>query len=171
MQDYNINLNSITKESKVYSFIVRDDFFKAFESSEVKTVNIDIVINAKKEYKKYILNIKLTGIIKNLLCDLCAEELNIPVKNTTTIILQESKEKLESNDEIIYIQPHQNTINLKSLFFEIITLSIPNKRIHIKDKKGNSECNNDMLKLIEKYMQKEEGYDERWQKLNKIKTI
>ena len=102
---------------------------------------------------------------------MCTEELSIPIKNTTTIILQESKEQLESNDEIIYIQPHQNTINLKSLFFEIITLSIPNKRIHIKDKKGNSECNNDMLKLIEKYMQKEEGYDERWQKLNEIKTI
>tara|TARA_B100000029_G_C17351665_1_gene879163 strand:+ start:316 stop:831 length:516 start_codon:yes stop_codon:yes gene_type:complete len=171
MQDYNINLNSITKESKVYSFIVRDDFFKAFESSEVTKANIDIVINAKKEYKKYVLNIKLTGIIKNLLCDLCTEELNIPIKNTTTIILQESKEQLESNDEIIYIQTHQNTINLKSLFFEIITLSIPNKRTHIKDQKGNSECNNDMLKLIEKYMQKEEGYDERWQKLNEIKTI
>ena len=95
MQDYNINLNSITKESKVYSFILRDDFFKAFESSEVTKANIDIVINAKKEYKKYVLNIKLTGIIKNLLCDLCTEELNIPIKNTTTIILQESKEQLE----------------------------------------------------------------------------
>ena len=171
MQDYNINLNSITKESKFYSFIIRDDFFKAFESSEVTKANIDIVINAKKEYKKYILNIKLTGVIKNILCDLCTEELNIPVKNSTAIILQESKEQLESSDEIIYILPHQNTINLKSLFFEIITLSIPNKRIHINDQEGNSECNNDMLELIEKYMQKEVVYDERWKKLNEIETI
>ena len=66
MQAYNINLNSITKESEIYSFIITDEFFKEFESSEVTKANIDIVINAKKEYKKFILSIKLTGIIKNL---------------------------------------------------------------------------------------------------------
>ncbi|MEE2953804.1 MAG: DUF177 domain-containing protein [Bacteroidota bacterium] len=169
MQHYNINLNNIKNGGEIYSFQINDSFFKEFLSSEITKADFNIHLDIKKENDKYLLCLQIKGVIKNLVCDLCAEELNIPIQNTTTIILQESKEILESTDEIIYIKPHQNIINLKSLFFEIISLSVPSKRIHKTDTKGDSECNNDMLKLIEKYMRKEVAYDDRWETLKNLK--
>ena len=59
--------------------------------------------------------------------------------------------------------------DIKNILFEIITLSIPNKRVHRGD--GDSKCDQKMLKTIKKYIIQDKVKrtpDPRWEVLKKI---
>ena len=76
----------------------------------------------------------------------------------------------ESNDEVIYVSPNQNVLSIKHLLFELISLSIPNKRRHQKNKNGVTGCNQDMINLIDEYNTiKKETFDPRWNALKELK--
>jgi uncharacterized metal-binding protein YceD (DUF177 family) len=84
--------------------------------------------------------------------------------------VQEKSRHLESNDEIICIPNNENKLFLDDLLFEFITLSLPTKRRH-KINNGVSECNQEMLNLIEKYKKNSiQSLDPRWNALKEIKT-
>jgi uncharacterized metal-binding protein YceD (DUF177 family) len=56
------------------------------------------------------------------------------------------------------------------LLFELITLSLPNKRQHPLKKDGTTNCNEEMIALIEKYNEIEEkSSDPRWDALKDLK--
>ena len=105
----------------------------------------------------------------SLLCDLCAEEISVTIQTENKLIVQEKSEYMESNDEIIYIASNENKLTIDNLLFEFITLSLPAKRRH-KISNGVSECNQDMLHLIEKYKNNSmPSLDPRWNALKEIK--
>ena len=133
-----------------YSFEIGNIFFEKFEYSDIKEAYIKADINIKRYSQSYMLNISIVGEIYNFLCDLCAEKITIPIEKKTSFILEENPHDLNSNDEIIYINPNQRVLNIKQILFEIITLSIPNKRVHKNDE--HSKCDQKMLKTIKKYI-------------------
>lgn len=169
MKDYTIALNGIENDSYSYTFEIDDTFFSEFDFSDIKKATIIVNVILKKTQENYMLDINIKGSVYNLLCDICTEKMTIPVIERTSVILKEKMFPTDSsNDEIIYINTQKNTFNLRNLLFEIITLSIPNRKVH--KNKGNSKCNQKMLKTIKKYMTKNEvKNDPRWEVLKTLK--
>ncbi|MBG65646.1 MAG: hypothetical protein CMP73_03190 [Flavobacteriales bacterium] len=163
--NYQLSLNDISKGDFLQKINIKDSFFEDFSYSEIKYTNITATIKSEKIGKELSLSIELDGWVNNLLCDLCAGDLSIKIFSKTNFILKYTAQKLESNDEIIYVKPNQNKLSLKHLLFELVILSIPNKRQH-----NNNECSNEMVELIKKYKKKEKKVsDPRWDALKKLK--
>ncbi len=170
MDNYVIKLGGIPNGEHTYSFEIKDQFFEVFTQSEVQHANIIATALLDKENNKLALTLTLSGVINNLLCDICAEDLSINIETKTKIIIKETDENLESTDEIIYVKTSENTFSLQHLIFEIINLTLPNKRQHPINEDGSSNCNKEMVDLIEKYTVKEEkSSDPRWDALKDLK--
>ena len=151
IDNYIVTLNTRNNLSEKYLFEIGNEFFKTFNHSEVKEANIkaDIILTNEKE--KFTLNIKLYGKVYNLLCDLCADKVSISINASSDITIIKTTANIESTDEIIYVSPHTQQFSIKHLLFELISVSIPKKRKHRISENGESNCDAEMIELIEKY--------------------
>ena len=150
------------------SFDIKDKFFEAYEKSEVKEGEfiVNSLLNIKGIDRKITINIE--GVIKNLLCDYCAESLNCKISTALDFLIKESEEQIESTDEIIYVLPKQHQLNINQLIFEMISLAVPTKKSHQEN--GEINCDRKMLSLIEKYATKQkQDADPIWEALKKLK--
>ena len=170
MNDYRITIGGIEEGTHSFTFDIKDSFFKAFSQSEVRHANIIATVLLKREDAKLTLSIELNGKVHHLLCDICAEDISVDISSITKVMIKETSEDLESTDEIIYINENENKLSLNHLLFELITLSLPNRRKHPLNEDGETNCNAEMISLIDKYNNIERKVsDPRWDTLKNLK--
>ena len=169
MSDFIIRLDKTSNSQTSYSFVVKDKFFETFTSSDIKHADIIVAVKLNKQGNNISANLKINGHINKLACDICTEELSKKISAETNIIIKKTNENIFSTDEIIYVKPNDNELDLKQLIFELIILNTPIKRQHDLDENGNSKCDEEMIKLINKYTNiKKENFDPRWEKLKNL---
>ena len=93
MSKYKIKLNGLKDGSYINSFRIRGEFFETLNSSEIKLVDIDINTMLKVENRRYNLEIKSNGIVKDIPCDICTEKINIPISSKINYIIKKGIEK------------------------------------------------------------------------------
>ena len=169
MSDFTVKLGDLSTREICCSFVVKDKFFEAFPFSDIKHADIAVVAQLNKNGDNILLKLSLGGCINKLACDICTEELSIKISVATNIIIKRTDKNIFSTDEIIYVKPNENKLDLKQLVFELIVLNTPKKRKHDLDKKGNSKCNEEMIKLVKKYTTvRKKASDPRWDVLKNL---
>lgn len=169
MTELNIKLTNLNKGSNETLFNIKDEFFKEFNFSEVKNADFEIKSNLIKSDHDLSLSISIDGIVKNISCDHCAEDIAIPIKSNHLFVLKQKNDNSIIDDNKIYFDLNDLEIDVKHLIYELISLAIPNKRSHKSINKA-SECNKDMLSLINNFSfrDKKDGIDPRWSDLKNI---
>lgn len=148
-----------------YEFSFDNKFFESFEADEL--LHSDIKVNVKLEKQTTLLQLDCTynGIIK-IICDRCGDEMDLNMNNNSKIIFKLHGESYqEIDDDVIILSANDYEIDLKNYFFEIIYLSLPQKRTHA----SLELCNKDAIKKLETLTIKENTADPRWEALRKIK--
>ena len=77
----------------------------------------------------------MEGILIDIACDICGDNLDFKIKNETEFIIKESTKINNSDDEIIFIDPKQKVIELDHFFYELIYISVPQRITHESSKK------------------------------------
>jgi uncharacterized protein len=168
MNDFKIKLGAINGGENCFSFEIKDQFFEEFTLSDVEHANITALLD--KEGDRLALTLTIDGKINKLLCDICTDEISVDITAETKVIIKTTDEDLVSTDEIFYVKTSENAIDLKQLIFELIILNLPNRRQHALSKDGSSECNKEMIDLVNKYtVTEEKSSDPRWDALKKLK--
>ena len=170
MNDFTIKLGSLTNGKNKFSFEIKDQFFEDFTFHELKYADISAIALLEKDGEKISLNIAIKGMLNRLSCDICTEELSMPISAETDLVIKKTYEDLCSNDDILYIKKNESNIEIKHLIFELIVLNIPKKRQHDLNKNQQRNCNKKMIDLVNKYTQtNKQSSDPRWDELKKIK--
>ena len=170
MNEYRITVGGIEEGIHSFTFEIKDSFFKAFSQSEVKHADIISTVLLERKNNKLTLSIELNGRINHLLCDICAEDLSVEISSITRMMIKETSGNLESTDEIIYINSNDNELSIEHLLYELITLSLPKRRQHPTNEDGTTNCNEEMISLIDKYNNIEKkSSDTRWDALKDLK--
>jgi uncharacterized metal-binding protein YceD (DUF177 family) len=81
-------------------------------------------------------------------CDRCMEDINLPIQGNHILHAKYSEEDMESTDEIIYIHPRLDRLNVAQYIYEYIHLTIP--MIKTCESDPNSNCNEEILSRFEK---------------------
>ena len=171
MNDYVILVSGLKEGNHTNSFKIKDDFFQEYSSCNIESANINVDTVVKVKGGKTSLLIELKGLINNMLCDICAEELSIEIQHSEIYRLKKTNdEMINDSEDVIYLKNNENKICIKHLIFEMVILSIP-KKIRHENKDSYSSCSVKMLELLEKYQTFEKQPDARWEKLKEIKTI
>jgi len=170
MDDFKIKLGAINGGKNCFSFEIKDQFFEEFTLSDVEHANIKATALLDKEGDRLELTLTIDGKINKLLCDICIDEISVNITAKTKAIIKTTDEDLVSTDEIFYVKTSENSIDLKQLLFELVILNIPNKKQHTFNEDGSSNCNKEMLDLVNKYtITEEKSSDPRWDALKKLK--
>jgi len=170
MNDFTIKLGLITNGKNSFSFEIKDQFFEDFTFYELKYADISAIASIEKYGEKISLNLAIEGTLNRLSCDICTEELSVPISAEIDLLIKKTDKDLCSNDEILYIKKNESSLELKHIIFELLVLNIPKKRQHDLDENQQRTCNKKMIDLVNKYTYKnKKSSDPRWDELKKIK--
>ena len=151
-----------------FIFEITDAFFEDIEYCLINkgVVAVEMILDKKESMMNAAMHFE--GFVWST-CDLCTDPLKIKLNEDHNIIFKFGDS--ESEDEnLIMVHSNEFELNLAPLFYELITVSLPNKNIH-----EDGDCNEKMLDLLDKYSGSEDAEDEeneeidpRWKALNKL---
>jgi len=163
-----IPISGLKEGLHTFNFEAGSEFFEGFEESEVKEGNLSVNIEFDRRSSHFDLTVKITGTVK-LCCDRCLGMFDYPVVSESRLLVKLGKVRDEADPDIITISAGENELDLNQYIYEYVHLSLPIRRIHPPDQKGNSTCDPVMLnKLQEHLIEEEKGTDPRWDELKKL---
>ena len=147
---------------------INQPFFEKYNNEQIIDANIIIKINIDRKENMVSLDFDIEGTLISY-CDLCLEELSIPVARHEMLILKTTGEATESVDEnIIFLGEKENIFNTEQIINEYLMSLIPMRKTHQEIEE--TPCNQQMLDLIEQAKAKPSpAFDERWEALKNIK--
>jgi uncharacterized metal-binding protein YceD (DUF177 family) len=112
----------------------------------------------------------------NVPCDLTGEQFDLAIKGKINLVVQFGDEFNNDNEELLILPHGEHQIDLAQYIYEMIVLSIPQKRVHPGVKEGTLQTealrklNELQVKDAEEVIKKEEEIDPRWDKLKQLLT-
>jgi len=167
---YVIQFGSLPKGIHEFVFDVEDSFFEQFEHSIVKKANIGVLVTLEKKEDMLLVDFTLEGTV-TLPCDRCLEEMDVPVEGYNELVVKFGEENGEESEDIIVLPEKSHELDVSQLIYEYITTLTPMRNVHPEDENGNSTCNEEALRELEKYRIHEEEQkpiDPRWEALKNI---
>jgi uncharacterized metal-binding protein YceD (DUF177 family) len=101
---------------------------------------------------------------------------DLPIKGKIKLVVQFGEEFNNDNDELLILPHGEHQIDLAQYIYEMIVLSVPQKRVHpgVKDGTLQTEAlqklNELQVKEIKEKAKKEDNIDPRWDKLKQLLT-
>jgi len=163
INQYNINLKSISENDNFYFGFSNELFFYFDKENDLKNANGKCNIEINKRDGLIEMYFNITGnVILN--CDRSLKEFNFKIKKKKKIIIKYEKIDEEINDEILFVKQNTYIINVSKFIYEFFLLSIPLKRIHPSLVNENN-IDNFVFSTKKK---KENRIDPRFKKLKKL---
>ncbi|MFZ2285792.1 MAG: DUF177 domain-containing protein [Bacteroidales bacterium] len=165
---YSIPLAGLKESRYTYEFKIGDDFFEAFEGSEIRRGEFMAVVVLEKCSTHLELDIVINGRAE-VVCDRCLDNFYLPVSSANMLFVKQGKEWDEADPDMVTMPLDEHEIDLSQFFYEYIHLALPLKRIHPDDSRGRTTCNPEMIRKLEAYLMTGEGFsDPRWDELKKL---
>jgi len=165
---YSIPLAGLKEARYTYDFEIGDDFFEAFEGSEIKRGELNAVVVLQKSSTHIELDIEINGRAE-VICDRCLDSFYLPLSSVNRLVVKQEREWAEVDPDMITMPLDEHEIDLSQFFYEYIHLALPLKRIHPDDSEGRTTCNPEMIRKLEEHLIAGEGdSDPRWDELKKL---
>jgi len=147
---------------------INSTFFEKYKNEDIKNSDIQVNITVERKETMVALSFDIQGYVVSV-CDVCLEDLTIPVSKQEMVILKTTGAAKESDSEnIVFMGEKEFLYNIEQLMYECIVTSIPIRKTH--QETGTENCNPDMLKRIEEAKNSPPlQEDERWKVLKNIK--
>jgi uncharacterized metal-binding protein YceD (DUF177 family) len=170
--EYDVEFKGLKEGRHEFNFESGDKFFEYFEQNLVTSAKVAINVELEKRSTFLKLHFELKGWVE-LACDRCLENYRQKLKHKAEVFVKFSDIQQEDDIDVMWVLPEEHRINLAQLIYEFIMLSIPLKKVHPTNKKGESECNDVMLERLDKYIQQyfdeKQQTDPRWDELKKLR--
>jgi uncharacterized metal-binding protein YceD (DUF177 family) len=150
---YNIPFLGLKIGHHTFEFKVEQAFFAEREYSIVHHGNVVVTLQLERKETMLIALYHIDGVVSSA-CDRCGEPVEVPVKGEYRIVYKFGFE--DSGDEsLVVLHPDAYMLELDDVFYELITLSLPNRLKH-----AYGECNPEVLKLLSNYSEEDEEEEE-----------
>ncbi len=157
---YNIEFKGLVEGQHDFEFEVDNTFFEHFENSLVDNGDVTVNVQLEKRSAFIKLHFKIKGWIE-LTCDRCLDTYRQKIKSKTELFVKFGEKKFEEGENLIWVLPEEHHIDLTQTLYEYITLSIPLRHVHPKNKDGKRDCNKEMLDKLKNYMHIDKGEEEK----------
>ncbi|MEK9612764.1 MAG: DUF177 domain-containing protein [Flavobacteriaceae bacterium] len=168
LKEFTIPFVGLKDGKHFFEFAIDNSFFEHFEYTDFEKAQLvgNLVLDKKPRFLELSFDVK--GIVK-LQCDVSMEEFDHPVNIQFELIVQFGSVS-NTSDEILVLSEGSYQISVEQYFYEMIVLSIPQKRIHPGIKNGSLQ--NDIVKKLKELEPKENSLngtnDPRWNKLKDL---
>jgi uncharacterized metal-binding protein YceD (DUF177 family) len=157
-----------------FEYQINKSFFDIFDFDEYNDAAVVVQVVLEKKTTMLELVFKHKGTV-NVPCDLTGENFDLPIKGKIKLVVQFGDAFNNDNEELLVLPHGEYQIDVAQYIYEMIVLSVPQKRVHpgIKDGTLQSEALEKLneLKIKKKEVDKEikeESIDPRWDKLKQL---
>ena len=155
LSEYKIQYSGLKLGHHKFNYIIKDSFFTALEFTEISSGEVKVDLDFEKQTTMLILKFHISGWVE-VVCDRCADTYKQEIECNEQLIVKFGIDNSEEiNEDIVFIDFKEYEFDISQYLYEFINISIPMHRIHPNDKNGNSTCDKEMLKLIDKLRAKE----------------
>ena len=158
-----------------FEYQINNKFFESFDFNEFQDAEVKVSLVFDKKSSMLELSFKHKGTV-NVPCDLTGEDFDLPIKGKMNLIVRFGDEFNNDNEELLILPHGEFELDVMQYIYEMIVLSVPQKRIHtgIKDGTLQSDVLDKLAELTVKEQKEEstneEDIDPRWDKLKKLLT-
>lgn len=138
---FDIQIFGLRNKSYDFEFEIRKDFFEAFPTRNFfETGKGEVIAKLDKNERMIKLNLMVTCVVI-LECDRSLEKFEYPIQAQEDLYYNFSVDTEVENydDNIFYISPTTESINIAQLVYELISLKIPMRKIHPKYSENNED--------------------------------
>jgi uncharacterized metal-binding protein YceD (DUF177 family) len=138
-----------------FEFDVNDSFFASLPYSLIEKGSVKVWLDLEKKETMMIANFECFGHVEQI-CSRCNESALVEIDSDLAVIYKFGHEEEETNDDNLLIVSYDAyELDVSQQVYEMISLALPTRPMH-----EDGECDEEMVKLIEKYQVKEEKKDE-----------
>jgi uncharacterized metal-binding protein YceD (DUF177 family) len=138
-----------------FEFDVNDSFFASLPYSLIEKGSVKVWLDLEKKETMMIANFECFGHVEQI-CSRCNESAFVEIDSDLAVIYKFGHEEEETNDDNLLIVSYDAyELDVSQQVYEMISLALPTRPMH-----EDGECDEEMVKLIEKYQVKEEKKDE-----------
>lgn|ERR1041385_225711 len=167
--DYTIQYIGLATGDHHFSYSVGNAFFNGFENSVLKEGKVAVEVELIKQERVLLLNFSFEGWV-TMTCHRCLDEFDFPLVGENRLIVKLGDHAEEESDEVIVIPEESNELDLSQYIFEFIELLVPIRVVHPDDANGNSTCNPEVLKIMNRHIDNEKKPENHtWDQLKKLK--
>ena len=145
---FRIPVASLKAEQLRYNWELGPDFFKLFDDeheTEKGQFNVEMMLNRTGTVTT--LDFQVSGIVQTL-CDRCLAPIEMPINGEYELIVKFGDPK-DTTDEVIFIDPESNGLNVGQLIYDFVLLSIPiSRRIPGCETMDNRPCDLTVLAYL-----------------------
>ena len=171
-KEFNIPFSGLKQGKHKFDYKIENKFFESFGYDEFNDAKIDLHVVLNKMSTMLELEMQAEGSV-NVDCDTSREPYDQKFSGTLELVVKFGDEYNDENDEILIVPHSEHQLNIAQYFYEMLVLSVPQKRVHPGVLDGTLES--DALIKLEELSPKEErdnkeDSDPRWDELKKLKT-
>ena len=169
LKEFTIPFVGLKSGKHDFSFTIDNTFFKHFDYTDFNKAYLKATLILEKKPNFLELSFKAIGKAK-LQCDVSMEWFDHPIETHLDLIVKFGNVSENQSDQILVISEGTYEINVAQYFYEMIVLSMPQKRVHPGIEDGSLE--NDIVEKLKELEPKEENLngsqDPRWNKLKDL---
>ena len=129
ISDYDLLFSGLKEGEHKYNYKISDTFLKNFGFNELN--NVDIQVNSLFVKKSSLMELSLNGRGSYILtCDISNEEFLHRVDSELSYIIKFGENYNDDNDQFVIIPHNSYKFNIAKTIYEMIVLSIPQKKLH-----------------------------------------
>ena len=164
---YQIAFSGLNSGTHIFDFQIGDAFFERVNDAEIMGGKVSVNVTMAREERMMDLHLAIEGTVK-VSCDRCNEPVEVDVKGNERLIIKLGDHYYEESEDVQVIPDTAHKFDLAPFLYEYIHLLLPIRRVHPEDKKGNSQCDPEILKKL-KELSEHHMQDPRWDALKKLK--
>ena len=116
-KDFSIALKSLKDGVHDFEFEIKDLFFDNYESSPVKSADLEVKLDFHKRSDHLQLEYHITGWLASS-CDRCTADIKLPFERNTSFILKYG-EIAQDDGEVIYINVNDQHLDLSDMVLQL----------------------------------------------------
>lgn len=171
LKKFNIPFVGLKEGVHLFEYHIDNTFFEAFNYDEFESSSVKVSLNFIKKSTLFELTFTGKGTVE-VPCDVSNELYNQNVQAVLPLVVKFGPEFNDENEEVLILPHEAYEFNVAQFIYELIVLSVPNKRIH--PKVVNGTMNSEALDILSELQVKEEktieNTDPRWDKLKNLIT-
>lgn len=175
LKQFNIQFVGLKEGNHIFEYVIDNTLFEAYNFDEYNNVSINVSLDFIKKSTLFELTFTAKGFVE-IPCDVTSELYNQDIESILLLVVKFGPEFNDDNEDILILPYEAYEFNVAQFIYEMIVLSVPNKRVHpgVLDGTLESEALN-KLKELEIKEEKtsevsEEETDPRWDKLKNLIT-
>lgn len=172
-KDFDIEFVGLKLGNHDFNYVIDETFFEDFNFTDFNKIKTKVMVKLEKKTTLLELNFQSVGTVE-LNCDITNEVFEKAINNNFDLVVKFGQEYNNDNEEILILPHSEHKINIQHLIYELVTLSIPLKRIHPGVLEGTLQS--EILEKLKELSPKENisvnngDIDPRWNKLKKLIT-